>query len=150
MVNQIKNKLNNSTFLRFAIAGAISTILDFGGFSLLVALSFSPIFSNYISTGVAFCFSFIANKKYTFKTKGNSLKREMLLFIIVTLFGLWAIQPFIIWIVIHHIAPVSMQHSNILPFIAKLIATLFSLTWNYILYSRVVFVEKPKDKNKQS
>ena len=146
MKQRIKSILDNSTALRFALTGSFATLIDFGGYALMLASSFSPVSANYISTTIAFIFSFFANKNYTFQTKGSSLRREITLFIIVTLFGLWAIQPAVIWGVIHIVTPSELREFWIIPIIAKLIATGFSLTWNYLLYSRIVFVSPTNNK----
>ncbi len=83
--------------LRFLIVGGTNTVLDFGIlFSLTIFLNVPKEFANFISTFVAFLFSFFANKKYTFKSTSQNLKKQFLLFAAVTLFGLWVIQTIII------------------------------------------------------
>lgn len=84
------------------------------------------------------------NKKITFKSVSNNKKeliREMLLFIIVTLFGLWVIQNIIISIAIP-IFENLFKNKQISLLLSKLIATIFSLIWNFILYKKVVFKNK--------
>ena len=81
------------------------------------------------------------NKKITFKSVSNNKKeliREMVLFIIVTLFGLWVIQN----IVISTAMPIFenlLKNKQMSLLLSKLIATIFSLIWNFILYKKVVF-----------
>ena len=81
------------------------------------------------------------NKKITFKSVSNNKKeliREMVLFILVTLFGLWVIQN----IVISTTMPIFenlLKNKRISLLLSKLIATIFSLIWNFILYKKVVF-----------
>jgi putative flippase GtrA len=60
------------------------------------------------------------------------------LFILVTIFGLWVIQPIVILGVTAALSSFNLNESAVL-FIAKLIATLASLVWNYLFYSRLVF-----------
>jgi putative flippase GtrA len=127
--------------IRFVLVGGANTTIDFGLLFILTALGLPTLFANIVSTTVAFCFSFFANKKFTFQSSGKNIKRELLLFVIVTLFGLWGIQSAII----AGIKPplqgiIHDPHMALLA--AKLIATVASLIWNYILYSRVVFVSK--------
>ena len=125
--------------LRFAIVGSINTVIDFSIlFALTTLFNVPKELANFISTFVAFLFSFFANKKYTFKSTSKNLKRQFLLFTIVTLFGLWVIQT----IIIAAITPVFTNLGINKPaalLISKLIATAASLIWNYTLYSRVVF-----------
>ena len=106
----------------------------------LKALGINVAFSNIVSTGVTFIISFILNKKITFnstnKTKQENIK-EFLSFTIITLFGLWAIQTLVIYIITSILSNILI--SNITLFIAKIIATIFSLIWNFVLYKKVVF-----------
>ena len=132
----------HATKVRFGLVGAANTALDFG--LLLVLANFFAVphvIANIISSFIAFVSSFFANKKYTFKTTGQSVIREMILFTVVTLFGLWVIQSAIIALLTPPIRGI-VTNETITLVIAKLVATLASLTWNYILYSKIVF--KPK------
>ncbi len=134
----IKNKAQKATF---AAVGAINTIIDFGILFTLKSLGLPVIPSNLISTTVAFCFSFFANKKYTFKTPSGNAKREFILFVVVTLFGLWVIQNAVIAGLIYLLAGLALPDPLTL-FIAKIFAIIASLIWNYMWYSRVVFKQK--------
>lgn len=128
--------------LRFAIVGGANTALDF---IILFALTFSgmdKIAANYVSTSVALVFSFFANKSFTFKDKSGNAKKQFALFLIITLIGLWVIQPIVIWISTNTLEPyITNEAANL--FIAKLIATVASLIWNYLLYSKLVFKKLP-------
>lgn len=133
----------HETKLRFGLVGGFNTLLDFG-----LLFAFSSIWgvprglANMLSTSIAFVFSFFANKRYTFKsTSKDKLVREMVLFTVVTLFGLWVIQG----LIIHFLTPVIIgfglsEQLSLLG--SKLVATIASLIWNYLLYSRVVFTNK--------
>jgi putative flippase GtrA len=130
-------KKHESKF-RFAFIGGINTAIDFGILFLLTALGLDKLVANFFSTSVAFVFSFFANRTFTFKSTGSA-KKQFLPFLIVTLIGLWILQPLVI------LAITQLLHSldqALALFIAKLIATVVSLIWNYILYSRFVFKKK--------
>ena len=120
--------------IKFATIGAFNTALDFAILFSLKALGINVAFSNIVSTGVTFILSFILNKKITFnstnKTKQEHIK-EFLSFTIITLCGLWVIHTLVILS--------NILISNITLFIAKIIATIFSLIWNFVLYKKVVF-----------
>jgi putative flippase GtrA len=135
----LTEKLKNShQVVRYAVVGFVNTAIDFGLLFLLKSLGFPVELANVCSTGAAFIFSFFANKKITFKTTDTNVVREMVLFVVVTLFGLWVLQT----IVINVTMPLAKQivdNQNIALLIAKLIATAVSLVWNYILYSKLVF-----------
>lgn len=122
---------------RFIAVGLANTSIDFGVLFVLRALGLPVLTSNVISTTLAFMFSFYANKRFTFRTTGSAL-REFLLFTGVTLFGLWVIQSGIIQLVLMAFEG-STTDSSVRLLVAKLIATVGSLLWNYLLYSRFVF-----------
>lgn len=130
--------------LRFTIVGSINTVIDFSIlFTLTTLFNVPKELANFISTFVSFLFSFFANKKYTFKSTSKNLKRQFLLFTVVTLFGLWVIQTIIITAITPVFTNLGVNKPAAL-LISKLIATVASLIWNYTLYSRVVF-KKPKN-----
>ena len=139
----IKNK---AQFGRFALVGGINTVIDFGILFLLTYLGVPRIIANTLSTGIAFIIRFFANKKYTFRSTSKNLKREILLFVIVTLFGLWVLQNFVIWLIspfIHNF----IANNDLALLAAKLIGTGVSMTWNYLMYARIVF-DNEKDAKK--
>ena len=140
MKNLLK-KLKNSQEFWFAAIGGLNTILDFVILFGLTSLGISSLTANVFSTGITFINSFGLNKKITFKSVSKNKKeliREMTLFIIVTLFGLWVIQGVIIFLTLPFFESI-LKNSKVSLLISKLIATIFSLIWNFILYKKVVF-----------
>lgn len=134
----VKNKRQKG---RFALVGAASTAIDFGLLFGLHALGLTSIVANFFSTGIAFCFSFAVNRKFTFRDAGGDPKRQLLLYFLFTFFGLWVLQPLVIWLVD---APLGFIRSEALHlFVSKLLATSLTLVWNYLSYSRVVFKKHP-------
>lgn len=124
--------------LRFGLVGVANTALDFILLFLFVNLGINKIGANYLSTGISFIFSFFVNKSFTFKHKEGNARKQFALFILVTIAGLWILQPIIIWIVSNALGSY-ISNDDVLLFIAKLIATVASLVWNYLLYSKLVF-----------
>lgn len=140
-MKNLTEKLKNSQEFWFAIIGGLNTILDFIILFSLATFGVPITVANICSTGITFANSFSLNKKITFKSVSNNKKelfREMALFIIVTLFGLWAIQNFIIFMLLPFFENI-FKNNKIALLISKLIATIFSLIWNFILYKKVVF-----------
>ncbi len=140
MKNLLK-KLKNSQEFWFAAIGGLNTILDFVILFGLTYLGISSLIANVFSTGITFINSFSLNKKITFKSVSKNKKelvREMTLFIIVTLFGLWVIQGVIIFLTLPFFESI-LKNPKISLLTSKLIATIFSLIWNFILYKKVVF-----------
>lgn len=132
---------SNQQKLRFLAVGGFNTLLDFGLLFIFKAIGLPVITANIFSTTIAFCFSFIANKKYTFKSTDTNIKREIFLFILVTLFGLWVLQTIIIQTLLHPLIATGLS-SELSLFVAKLIATAATMVWNYIGYSRLVFKDR--------
>jgi putative flippase GtrA len=127
--------------LRFAVVGGANTALDFGILFVLVSLGLDKFVANFISTSVAFVFSFFMNKTFTFKSKTSNAKKQFVLFLVITLFGLWVIQPVIIGGTAWAISGLNLSNPAVL-LIGKLCATVATLIWNYILYAKYVFNEK--------
>jgi len=126
--------------------GGANTALDFAVFYVLTAIvSANFVIANIISTGIVLLLSLWLNAAYTFSEKVT--KKRAALFIAVTLFGLWALQPLVIALA----SPVAIAlipgvSQSLALLIAKLPATAASLTWNFILYKQVVF-KKERDIN---
>ena len=128
--------------LTFAAIGVANTALDFGLLLILKTLGLPAVAANTVSTTVAFVFSFIMNRRYTFKPSGQNIKRELAMFIGVTLFGLWVLQNIVITLVTPFIKGLGFDENSALV-LSKLLATVVSLVWNYIMYDKVVFKNKP-------
>ena len=130
--------IKNNKIIRFGIVGAINTALDFGLLLLFTHLGLPKIVSNTLSTGMACSCSFFANKKYTFRSSSGNVKREIALFTIVTLFGLWVLQNGVIWL-ISPLCAALLHNESFALLAAKLAGTIVSLTWNYLTYDILVF-----------
>jgi putative flippase GtrA len=124
--------------IRFSIVGLANTALDFILLFLFVGLGLDKIPANYLSTSISFIFSFFVNKSFTFKSTTGSAKKQFAIFLIVTIIGLWVIQPLGIAGVSALLASTGWS-SPVILFVAKIIATVASLVWNYLFYSRLVF-----------
>jgi putative flippase GtrA len=101
----------------------------------------ATITANYISSSISFIFSFFANKKFAFRTPDHHIKREAVLFIIVTLTGIWLLQPLIIW-KIEDTFDQSVHPTWLVVIIAKIVASFVTFIWNYYFYTRLVFKKK--------
>lgn len=140
MSNKIISRVLQHEKIRFAAVGGLNTVVDFTIlFSLVTLLSISSLVANVVSTSTALVVSYLLNKKAVFGDTDAHNPRQMLLFVIVTLSGLWILQGLVIWSVTNVADMWLMLSAGATLLIAKVIATLFSLTWNYLWYSRVVF-----------
>ena len=129
--------------LLFATIGIANTALDIVIFLLLTNTGVTIVVANIISTGCALALSYALNKRFTFNDRLTD-RTTILRFFSVTLLGLWILQPIIIYISLYlfSLDLVADLFAILVPFsalIAKLIATSFSLIWNYTLYKYIVF-----------
>lgn len=150
---QISAGHDYARFGKFGIVGALNTLLDFSIYNVLSSVfKFTLVQSNIISTTIAMVFSFSANKKLVFKAGSHSVLRQGILFAVVTAFGLYVIQTGTIKLLTDvWVAPIALGlrvahglgiigHDTFLSKNgAKAVATALSLTWNYIMYKKVVF-----------
>jgi len=135
----VKNLLKkHADKIRFALVGGTNTAIDFGILFTLKLIGLPEIPSNFISTSIALIFSFFANKKFTFKDTNTQDKTQFIKFLSITLFGLWIIQPVILWFFNLILKPLSLD-SYVVLLIGKIFATCVTLVWNYILYRKFVY-----------
>lgn len=134
--------VKHSDKLRFAIVGFANTGIDFGVLFALVNLVKLPIFySNIASTSVALTFSFFVNKKFTFKDTSSRARVQLAKFLVITLFGLWIVQPIIIALSSSMFVYADIN-DNAKLLIGKLLASCFTLVWNYLMYRKFVFTSR--------
>lgn len=139
---------------RFAIAGIFNTGLDFAILNALVFSFHMPkIGANIISSSVAMAVSYLLNHHFVFEEKRDHSAHRFVVFIVITAVGLYGLQNLVIFIFSHTFTAPAHGFYNainwLLPEVfskefvelnfAKALATLASLTWNYLLYSRFVF-----------
>lgn len=124
--------------VRFIVVGVINTVIDFGIMNILKIVGLPTIAANTISTGVAMVCSFFLNKKYTFKDAGSNYVRQIVLFFVFTMIGIWGIQNGAIYLITAYLPHFGLS-DQLFANAAKLLASVFSLTWNYLTYNRFVF-----------
>ncbi|MDR1196801.1 MAG: GtrA family protein [Candidatus Nomurabacteria bacterium] len=124
--------------LKFGLVGLANTALDFSILNVLSLFFGLPaIAANTISTGISMIFSFFVNKKWVFNSKGKNYAREIVLFFVFTAIGMWIINNGIVQLLVSTLPPEISEFWRIN--IAKIIATLASMIWNYVTYKRFVF-----------
>lgn len=122
----------------FGFIGVLNTAVDLAIFAALTSvLNLHFVIANIISTASALALSYILNSRFTFNAR--TTKQNVLSFLIVTLVGLWALQPFIIIVFEPFIRAYIISDPDTSLLASKLIATGFSLTWNFVLYKFIVF-----------
>jgi putative flippase GtrA len=128
--------------IRFSLVSSVSTAIDFTILLILTGILHLPLIGgNFISTSISFVFSFFASKKFAFKTPDHHIKHEALKFIVVTLSGIWLLQPALMWLLEPAIRNSGVKGTLVI-ITAKLIASIATFTWNYLFYTRLVFNKK--------
>lgn len=126
--------------LRFVIVGVCNTILDFSLMNMFKLAGLNLIIANTLSTGISMVVSFFLNKKWTFRNAGQNYAKQVILFFIFTAIGIWVIQNFFIWLITTYLPHFGLS-DQLFANAAKLVASIFSLAWNYLTYNRIVFRE---------
>lgn len=126
--------------LRFILVGIANTAIDFIVLLSLTAGGLPLVLSNILSTSVALTFSFFANRTFTFGSTGKK-RSQAVRFFLVTLVGLWVLQPIVLVLAVPALEGMLSREASIV--VAKLIATVVSMVWNYLLYDSLVF-RKPQ------
>lgn len=131
---------------RFATVGVVNTIVDFGILLILsLVVGLPVILANIFSTGIALTVSYTLNKRAVFGDNQATSLRQIASFITVTLTGLWIIQNIIIGLVFMPLSNVIDSELQAPLLIAtKLIASVVTMVWNYVLYRTIVFNSKQK------
>ena len=131
--------------IRFGLVGVVNTSVDFIILFILARIVGIPVVAaNMVSTVVAVGVSYILNKKAVFNNVDKQGIGQVAVFIVVTLAGLWGLQSLVIIGVTSVLAYIG--NPELILFIAKILATVASLIWNYIWYSRVIFRKKHENK----
>ena len=139
MLVNTKNKYKK---IRFILVGSTNTAIDFGLLLFLRFIGVPVIAANILSTSAALSFSYFANNRFVFNSNDTNQARQIILFIVLTLFGLWALQTFVLILVSTLLSTYTNLHSAPILIVSKVIATTTSLVWNYFTYSRLIFREQ--------
>jgi putative flippase GtrA len=141
-----KSRSERLKFIIFSLIGVFNTVFDLVLYVLFLNATKSIIIANLISTSAALIGSYVLNSKVTFRTK-KWTARSFILFIGVTVFGLWVLQTGAIYLFNHLLfyvpehswrllGPIEHLAKSLLP---KILATGITFVWNYLWYSRVIF-----------
>lgn len=140
---------------KFALVGVINTLIDFvilNVFNLVFGVPKIP--SNIISTTTAMTFSFFANRRFVFDSESKRRVRQAILFVVITLTGLWGLQTLIFWLLddvwrwpielaitlFDGFLPAEFIETNGI----KAVATVATMVWNFVLYKKVVFKDESR------
>jgi putative flippase GtrA len=109
----------------------------------------SIIIANVVATSAALIGSYLLHSKFTFKARKWKIS-TFILFASVTIFGLWVLQTYAIYLLTPIVAlvpetlwrllgPVETVAKILAP---KILASGVTLVWNFVWYNKVIFRHK--------
>lgn len=135
--------------LRFLLVGSFNTGFDLVLLNLFVfALGLNPLLGNLYAATITICVSFLLNRHLVFQHKTTASRRQFVIFFAITASGVAVIQSLVIITVSHAFSPsfwaqllsLNSSWSHVVSLnIAKALAVIAAVAWNYILYARLVF-----------
>lgn len=152
-------KIWSFSVTRFFIVGVINTLIDFGILNLLVfVFDLNKIVANSLSVAVAMIISYWLNYHVVFRQTSQNHIFKLITFFTITSFGLFVIQNVIIYLLVHLVTlPADIVFSAtqaigldmfsnefILLNTAKLVGTVVTMVWNFLMYRRFVFTDHQK------
>lgn len=140
VMQAVIQKLLSLQKIRFGMVGMINMLIDTSFYTLLVYASVGVIVANYVSTTVAVVAGHFLHRRLTFRASAANPYKSLTQFMLVTLFGLWVLQPIVIYCVHHAVEQYHLVIPGLLVIVVpKLCAIGLVMFWNYYWYSRVVF-----------
>ena len=147
---------------RFGLVGILNTLLDYVLFMALTKVFMLPLsrvwLAKLISGTVAMANSYFLNKTWVFGRRHTGFSSELLKFVLVTVIGVFVVQLGLVQL-FSSVVPQpgewtfrildNLHITSVMPQVLTLaftiktvafgLATLASLTWNYLAYKKVVF-----------
>ena len=133
------SKAMQSEKVRFGLVGIVNTAVDFIILNILVGVFNVPLLpANIASTSAALLTSFTLNKRAVFRDVDGNGTRQIVLFLLATLAGIWFVQGTVL--ALAHTIFISTGMPEVIALnLGKLAGISCGLVWNYLWYSKVVF-----------
>jgi putative flippase GtrA len=140
----------------FALVGVANTALDFAVYNLLTSrmVGWSRIPANLVSTTIAMSFSFALNLLWVFSPQHKLVPQRAFRFIWVTCCALYGVQNLVLWLTSNvwsgpfdqlaaecqRVLSLGAGHEDLIARnLVKALATVASMTWNYLWYRFYAF-----------
>ena len=152
MIQTILNKLDKR--IRFLLVGGVNTLADFICYSLLNLFIENIAVVGVLSGTAALFFAYITHSFITFRRTGLS-RLTLQKFFLFTGFGMWVIRPILLTAFTLYPASAWDKASQYIPFsqvsiqntLAFFAMVTILLIYNYLVYSRYVFIDHKDHKN---
>jgi putative flippase GtrA len=116
-------------FIRYFITGALATVSEYIVFTTIYTGFRALYAANTIGMSVGFIISFVMNRSWSFKSKGNPV-RQLVLTLILFIINLGISNVFI-----HILSNMVGIH----PQLSKLMVMGVIVMWNFVLYRKVIY-----------
>lgn len=139
--------LSSYRVVRFALVGATNTALNFAILNVVFhVFGVNKIVANLMATSIALVYSFMLNRGYVFAHKGR-WQTQFMRFLAVTAAGTLLLNNALFVLGLHLFAVPSVTAAHLTKINADtiqincsaLLATMFSMVWNYFGYKTAVF-----------
>lgn len=125
-----------SRFARFLVSGITAASVEYLSFVLLYQyITRALILSNVTSFGLGLITSFLLNKRWVFNHEGDT-KRQVIRYITLALVNV-ILSTILVWLAVFSL--------GIPGWFAKLFVMVLIATWNYLLFSKLIFVKRKAD-----
>lgn len=129
--------------LRFGLVGILNSLVDLVVYAGLTLLGVATVPANLVSTTAGTVCSFLLNRGFTFRAADGPLRRQVPLFVLVNVVGLWVVHPLVI-VAVEGALPAAAP-ALVGAVVPKAVAIGVGLGWNFVLYSRLVFRHRVAD-----
>lgn len=132
--NNIRGKFNKKSIAqikRYIIVGLISFTIEYILFFILYKiLNVWYVFANAVVYAITFWISFLLNRNWSFKSKGN-IYRQLILY-----FLLFVINLFVSSNVIYLLSDKLL----ISPLYSKVVTMCIIVIWNFVIYKKIIYI----------
>jgi putative flippase GtrA len=116
--------------LKYLVVGTSSAFFEILFFYILLnILKANLLLSNTIAYTIIFCYNYILQRKWAFKSSSN-ISKQILQYGILFCFNLFVSNILIV---------VFYQHLNIHEIIAKMMTIGVVVSWNFVIYKKIIF-----------
>lgn len=125
----------NKEVVLYLVFGALTTAVNYVVFALCRELLHLPLLvANTVAWILAVLFAFATNRKYVFDSKNGNVWKELILFVGARVLSFLLFDQLTMYLM------VNLLHIN--EYIAKLIANIFVIVFNYVASKLVIFKQK--------
>lgn len=126
-------------FVRYIFVGIVSFTIEYTLFVVLRnALTLSELLVNIIVYTIIFWINFLLNKFFSFQSR-NNFKRQLLLYGILFIFNLIVGNILLFSGIRYCLVLLSGEGSWPVLYLPKILIMFFIISWNFILYKKVIY-----------